>query len=78
MVDRLLTSLEDLVRRHRALAADGQDGALHVELVAADVTSEDQVQAVIDRIVEAGLPLRAAVNCAGVGLTPLRTTSLFS
>ncbi|ALG83338.1 SDR family oxidoreductase [Gordonia phthalatica] len=39
----------------------------NVELVAADVTSEDQVQAVIDRIVEAGLPLRAAVNCAGVG-----------
>ncbi|EGD54155.1 SDR family oxidoreductase [Gordonia neofelifaecis] len=38
-----------------------------VELVAADVTSETEVQAVVDRIVAAGLPLRAAVNCAGVG-----------
>ncbi|GAA4682118.1 SDR family NAD(P)-dependent oxidoreductase [Gordonia humi] len=38
-----------------------------VNLVAADVTSEDEVQAVIDQIVEAGLPLRVAVNCAGVG-----------
>ena len=41
----------------------------NVELVAADVTSEDQVQAVIDRIVEAGLPLRAAdmTPCNGTG-----------
>jgi len=42
-VDRLLTSLEHLVRRHRALAADGPDGpdtALHVELVAAEIAHE--------------------------------------
>ena len=31
-VDRLLTSLEHLVRRHRALAADGGHIALHAEL----------------------------------------------
>ena len=39
-VDRLLTSLEQLVRRHRALAADGADTALHVELVAAEIAHE--------------------------------------
>ncbi|MBM7368150.1 SDR family oxidoreductase [Gordonia hydrophobica] len=39
----------------------------NVQLVAADVTSEEQVQGVIDQVVEAGLPLRVAVNCAGVG-----------
>ena len=44
--------------------ADKVDG---VQLFAADVTSETEVQAVIDTIVDAGLPLRAAVNCAGVG-----------
>ncbi|GEE00475.1 3-hydroxy-2-methylbutyryl-CoA dehydrogenase [Gordonia spumicola] len=38
-----------------------------VTLIAADVTSESEVQAVIDTIVDAGLPLRVAVNCAGVG-----------
>ncbi|MCF8571579.1 SDR family oxidoreductase [Gordonia sp. HY002] len=38
-----------------------------VQLVAADVTSETEVQAVIDTIVEAGIPLRVTVNCAGVG-----------
>ena len=39
-VDRLLTSLEQLVRRHRALAADGRDVALHAELVAAEIAHE--------------------------------------
>ena len=44
--------------------ADKVDG---VQLLPADVTSEADVQGVIDTIVEAGLPLRVAVNCAGVG-----------
>jgi hypothetical protein len=39
-VDRLLTSLEQLVRRHRALAADGREVALHAELVAAEIAHE--------------------------------------
>ena len=39
-VDRLLNSLEDLVRRHRAFAADGRDEALHAELVAAEIAHE--------------------------------------
>jgi hypothetical protein len=39
-VDRLLTSLEHLVRRHRALAADGGHIALHAELVTAEVAHE--------------------------------------
>lgn len=39
-VDRLLTSLEDLVRRHRALAVDGRHVALHAELVTAEVAHE--------------------------------------
>ncbi|WOC12111.1 SDR family NAD(P)-dependent oxidoreductase [Gordonia sp. MP11Mi] len=38
-----------------------------VQLVAADVTSETEVQAVVDQIADAGLPLRVTVNCAGVG-----------
>ena len=38
-----------------------------VNLVAADVTSEAEVQAVIDTIAASGAPLRVAVNCAGVG-----------
>ena len=39
-VDRLLTSLEDLVRRHRALAVEGRHVALHAELVTAEVAHE--------------------------------------
>jgi hypothetical protein len=39
-VDRLLTSLEHLVRRHRALAAEGGHIALHAELVTAEVAHE--------------------------------------
>jgi hypothetical protein len=41
IADRLLTSLEDLVRRHRALAAHtGEESALHAELIAAEVAHE--------------------------------------
>ena len=45
IADRLLTSLEDLVRRHRALGphtADesAQESALHAELIAAEVAHE--------------------------------------
>ncbi len=46
IADRLLTSLEDLVRRHRAFAphtAEGSalhDPALHAELIAAEVAHE--------------------------------------
>jgi hypothetical protein len=44
IADRLLDSLEDLVRRHRALAlqesSDGQKAALHAELIAAEVAHE--------------------------------------
>jgi len=39
-VDRLLTSLEHLVRRHRALALEGRHTALHAELVTAEVAHE--------------------------------------
>ncbi|MFP5072452.1 hypothetical protein ACLFMI_22645 [Pseudonocardia nantongensis] len=47
-VHRLLDSIDDLVRRHRALA--GQDGAaetLHAELIAAEL---DQQVAVLRRL----------------------------
>lgn len=44
VADRLLDSLEDLVRRHRALAlqesCDVQKAALHAELIAAEVAHE--------------------------------------
>jgi hypothetical protein len=45
IADRLLTSLEDLVRRHRALgphaAEDSvQESVLHAELIAAEVAHE--------------------------------------
>jgi hypothetical protein len=44
IADRLLDSLEHLVRRHRALAlqesADGPKAALHAELIAAEVAHE--------------------------------------
>ena len=43
------------------------EAVANVNLVAADVTSETEVQAVVDQIVAAELPLRVAVNCAGVG-----------
>ncbi|QYB07409.1 SDR family NAD(P)-dependent oxidoreductase [Rhodococcus sp. USK10] len=38
-----------------------------VTLLATDVTSGDEVQAAIEKIVESVVPLRIAVNCAGVG-----------
>jgi hypothetical protein len=42
IADRLLSSLEELVHRHRALAqqADGQQAALHAELIAAEVAHQ--------------------------------------
>lgn len=41
IADRLLTSLEDLVRRHRALGPHSvEDSALHAELIAAEVAHE--------------------------------------
>lgn len=40
-VQRMLDSLDDLVRRHRALAAeDGEDDALHAELIAAELAQQ--------------------------------------
>lgn len=38
-----------------------------VTLIPADVTSEAEVEAALDTIVESGVPLRIVVNCAGVG-----------
>ena len=38
--DRLLTALEDLVRRHRALAVDDEHDGLRAELIAAEVAHE--------------------------------------
>ncbi|MEV1291570.1 hypothetical protein [Pseudonocardia sp. NPDC049635] len=47
-VDRLLDSLDDLVRRHRALAAhDGGCASLHAELIAAEL---DQQLAVLRKV----------------------------
>jgi hypothetical protein len=41
IADRLLTSLEDLVRRHRALGLQSaEQAALHAELIAAEVAHE--------------------------------------
>ena len=41
IADRLLTSLEDLVRRHRALGLHAaEESALHAELIAAEVAHE--------------------------------------
>lgn len=40
------------------------DGVTYVE---ADVTNPEQVQAAVDKAADAGVPLRVAVNCAGVG-----------
>lgn len=38
-----------------------------VTLIAADVTSADEIQAAVDQVVASGVPLRIVVNCAGVG-----------
>lgn len=44
IADRLLTALDDLVRRHRALALQGDQSGehigLHAELIAAEVAHE--------------------------------------
>jgi hypothetical protein len=40
IVDRLLDALEDLVARHRALAGNPEQVALHAELIAAEVAHE--------------------------------------
>ncbi|MFK0154770.1 SDR family NAD(P)-dependent oxidoreductase [Streptomyces sp. NPDC090493] len=40
-----------------------------VTYVAADVTDPEQVQAAVDQAVASGLPLRTAVNCAGIAPT---------
>ncbi|MET0190936.1 hypothetical protein EV383_4566 [Pseudonocardia sediminis] len=40
-VQRMLDSLDDLVRRHRALAArEGEDDTLHAELIAAELAQQ--------------------------------------
>ncbi|OLL96495.1 hypothetical protein Ae406Ps2_5798c [Pseudonocardia sp. Ae406_Ps2] len=40
-MDRLLDSIDDLVRRHRALAAhDDASAALHAELIAAELDQQ--------------------------------------
>lgn len=44
--------------------ADEVDGLTYVPT---DVTSPDAVQAAVDQAVAAGVPLRVAVNCAGIG-----------
>jgi NAD(P)-dependent dehydrogenase (short-subunit alcohol dehydrogenase family) len=38
-----------------------------IELIPVDVTNADQVREGIDRACRSGLPLRVAVNCAGIG-----------
>lgn len=49
-VDRLLDSLEDLVRRHRALAAhDGRCAELHAELIAAELDQQLAVLRTVPR-----------------------------
>ncbi|RZI53753.1 SDR family NAD(P)-dependent oxidoreductase [Rhodococcus sp. WS4] len=53
--------LQQSIERAGDNVADG------VTLLATDVTSGDEVQAAIEKIVESGLPLRIVVNCAGVG-----------
>jgi hypothetical protein len=40
IADRLLNSLEDLVRRHRALALHTEHVDLHAELIAAEMAHE--------------------------------------
>jgi NAD(P)-dependent dehydrogenase (short-subunit alcohol dehydrogenase family) len=47
-------------------AIEKTDGADGVHLVAADVTSATEVQAVLDGIPEDAPPLRIVVNCAGI------------
>lgn len=45
----------------------GDDAPAGVTLLPTDVTSGEEVQDSVAKVVESGLPLRVAVNCAGVG-----------
>ena len=49
------------------LATDGAPDVEGVTYVAADVTSEEDVQAAVDAAAGSGSPLRVVVNCAGIG-----------
>jgi hypothetical protein len=40
IADRLLTALDDLVRKHRALALHTEHADLHVELITAEVAHQ--------------------------------------
>ena len=40
IADRLLTALDDLVRKHRALALHTEHSDLHVELITAEVAHQ--------------------------------------
>jgi len=51
----------------RSIDRIGDDTPAGVTLIPTDVTSADEVQAAVDRIVDSGAPLRIVVNCAGVG-----------
>ncbi len=51
----------------RSIDRIGDDTPAGVTLIPTDVTSADEVQAAVDRIVDSGVPLRIVVNCAGVG-----------
>lgn len=48
-------------------AIDTAEKVERVDYVPADVTDGDQVQAAVEAAVGTGLPLRIAVNCAGIG-----------
>ncbi|MEV8436353.1 SDR family NAD(P)-dependent oxidoreductase [Actinosynnema sp. NPDC051121] len=49
------------------LSADDAPDVEGVTYLAADVTSEDDVQAAVDTAAGSGSPLRVVVNCAGIG-----------
>ena len=50
-----------------ARAVEGADAPAGVSLVAADVTSDEQVRAVVQALQDGPAPLRIVVNCAGIG-----------
>jgi NAD(P)-dependent dehydrogenase (short-subunit alcohol dehydrogenase family) len=49
-----------------ASQVDAADGAEGIRLVAADVTSEDEVRAALSTVTADEAPLRLVVNCAGI------------
>ncbi|ATE51909.1 MULTISPECIES: SDR family NAD(P)-dependent oxidoreductase [Actinosynnema] len=49
------------------ISVDGAPAVEGVTYLAADVTSEEDVQAAVDSAAGSGAPLRIAVNCAGIG-----------